>query len=150
VFIAQILVIPVTVLGALILLRPFIRRLFERMGKLELYSVELKFEEIGEPITAGPHPVGNPIVVDETGKRIVQALEEGLREKLEKLKIALETQQVRLLNQHYVNSLLQSRVSFWFSIGAGTFGFLIILGYNTSFLWDAFDCYPERRVRWGN
>jgi hypothetical protein len=121
--IAQILSIPITVLLAVLLLRPFLRQMFERISRVEVGP--LSIERIGlEP--SGP-PDSAVSQIQETHRRIAEGLAEGSKEKLEKLRLALETEQVNQLIQYHANSLAQSKISFWFSIAAATLGFVIVL-----------------------
>jgi hypothetical protein len=48
-------------------------------------------------------------------------------EKLEKLRMLLESEQINQLIQYHANSLAQSQISFNFSIGAASLGFLVII-----------------------
>ncbi|MDO9043193.1 MAG: hypothetical protein Q7U64_12800 [Desulfocapsaceae bacterium] len=122
--IAKLLVVPVTVVAVLLLLKPLVRTLADRMTKIELKGFEISpaisTQEPGESLPA-------PSFVTESRRRIAEGLKEDSREKLENLRVALETEQVNQLIQYHANSLAQSRISFWFSIGAGCVGFLVII-----------------------
>lgn len=116
--IAQILAIPVTVLVAILLLRPFFRELLARTTSVEFKP--LSFESIpGEAADEGSTR-GAPT-------SSVETLSVTSREKLEKLRLALESEQINQLIQYHANSLKQSKISFQFSIGAATFGFVVIV-----------------------
>jgi hypothetical protein len=66
-------------------------------------------------------------IVAEASKRIEEELASGSRDRLENLRVALETVQVNQLTQYHATSLAQSRFSFWFSIIAAALGFVVIL-----------------------
>lgn len=58
---------------------------------------------------------------------IEKDIEKESKEKLEKLRLALESEQVKQTVEYHAISMRQSRISFWFSIGAASVGFFIIL-----------------------
>ncbi|MCP3930938.1 MAG: hypothetical protein GY705_17775 [Bacteroidetes bacterium] len=119
--IAQILVIPITIIVLSFMFRPFLRELMNRATKIEFKSIDLHALDefkVGE---------GDEGIESIASRGIAEGLKEGSKEKLEKLRLALETQQVSQVIQYHQNSLAQSRISFWFSIGAGTLGFLVII-----------------------
>lgn len=121
--IAQILSIPLTVMLVLWLLRPFLRQLFERVSRVDVGSFGI--ERLGVEPPGGSE--GQAGQLQETHRQIAEGLAEGSKEKLEKLRLALETEQVNQLIQYHANSLAQSRISFWFSIAAATLGFVMVL-----------------------
>jgi hypothetical protein len=120
--IAKIAAIPLTVAIALLLLRPVFSLLLRRMTSIEIGPFEFDSGETEGSDVARPRTI-----VTEARKRIKENLSTGSKEKLENLRVALETEQVNQLIQYHANSLAQSRISFWFSIGAGTLGFIVIL-----------------------
>ena len=114
--VAQILAIPVTVLIAFLLLRPFLKEFMARSTAVEFESLTLELDHGDADRTKGRTlPVS------------AELLAESSREKLEKLRLALESEQINQLIQYHANSLAQSKISFKFSIGAATFGFFVIV-----------------------
>ena len=120
---AQILVIPLTIIALALIFRPFFRKITSGITKFEGVSLDLhaldefKTGEMGQ----------DEGIASLANRGIAEGLKDGSKEKLEKLRLALETQQVSQVIQYHQNSLAQSRISFWFSIGAGTMGFLVII-----------------------
>jgi hypothetical protein len=126
----DILVIPATIVIILLLFRRPLSRIFERLTRVEIKGLDLQSLE-----SAG---IQAPIEKD-TGRPDLTKITESPKEKLEKLRLVLESEQVNQVVQYHAQSLAQSRKSFWFSIGAATFGFLVIvLGVTTLF----FGVYP--------
>lgn len=120
----KILAVPVTIVGIVLILRPLLLRSFDRMTSVAMGEVELWPVTEGSAELTGDTPRS---IVAESRRRIVEGLAEESGEKLERLRIALESEQANQLIQYHVVSLVQSQVSFWFSIGAATFGFLVII-----------------------
>ncbi|MFD2097494.1 hypothetical protein ACFSJ3_15975 [Corallincola platygyrae] len=118
---AQIFIIPITIIVLSLLFRPFLRELISRATKFEVKSID--FHALDE-FKEGKEDEG---IASLASRGIEEGLKEGSKEKLEKLRLALETEQVSQVIQYHQNSLAQSRISFWFSIGAGTLGFLVII-----------------------
>ena len=119
--VAQIFVIPVTIIVLSLIFRPFLRELMGRATKFEIKP--MNFDALDE-FKEGAE---DESIATLASKGIAEGLKEDSKEKLEKLRLALETEQVSQLVQYHQNGLAQSRISFWFSIGAGTLGFLVII-----------------------
>ena len=115
--------VPVTVIIVLLLVRPFLRNLISRATRLEIGSFEI--ENISDTETKEGQSF-----LEQSRKTIAEGLKdesEESKDKLERLRLALETEQVNQLIQYHANSLAQSKISFWFSIGAALVGFLVIV-----------------------
>jgi hypothetical protein len=118
---AKLLIVPVTVLIVVIAFRPLLRDVISRATAIKVSRID--FSEIdgeaGSPsisdFGASDRPI-SPRDVAETSK-----------EKIEKLRLALEAEQVNQMIAYHANSLAQSKISFWFSIAAATLGFLVII-----------------------
>ncbi len=119
--VAQILTIPATIIILAFIFKPFLRELMNRATKIELKSIDL---HALDEFKTGKTDEG---IASIASRGIAEGLKEQSKEKLEKLRLALETEQVSQVIQYHQNSLAQSRISFWFSIGAGTLGFLVII-----------------------
>lgn len=140
---AQIFALPITVTIVILLLRPFIKSLIQRLTHDDVlgsgFTVELRgLQEVKEELEqlrsdsyangTIDEPSGDQAYTTFDSRRLIaESLAEGSKEKLERIRLALESEQVTQLIQYHVLSLAQSRISFWFSIGAGTLGFCVIL-----------------------
>jgi hypothetical protein len=111
---AQAFGIPIVIILVVIILKPSI---FKFLDRLTSVSVGPTLVSLGETFD-GAH---RDFRSDETRKLLSEPKEE-----IEKLRIFLETEQIKQLITYHQNGLYQSRVSFWFSIGSACFGFLII------------------------
>ncbi|NTU74392.1 hypothetical protein HGB07_09765 [Candidatus Roizmanbacteria bacterium] len=57
-----------------------------------------------------------PSSFEESGRADINKITDSSKEKLEKLRLLLESEQVNQIVQYHAQSLAQSRISFWFSI----------------------------------
>lgn len=122
----DVFVLPVTIIAILLVLRPALKRFFDAMRKVEFKGLDLKALE-----SAGFEASGT----ENGGRADLTRIAESSKEKLEKLRLVLESEQVHQVVQYHAQSLAQSRISFWFSIGAAAFGFLVIvIGVVTLFM----------------
>ena len=120
--VAKILIVPLTIIVLSLIFRLYLRELIGRASKIEIKSMD--FHALDEFKGEGAAEEG---IASIASRGIAEGLKEGSKEKLEKLRLALETEQVSQVIQYHQNSLAQSRINFWFSIGAGTLGFLVII-----------------------
>jgi hypothetical protein len=100
--------VPIALIAVVLILKPLIGKLIARTTALSLSGLEVSFNE--------------KLNSDE-----IKTLVEGPKEQLEKLRIYLETEQIKQLIGYHQNGVYQSKISFWFSIGAACVGFVIIL-----------------------
>ncbi len=120
----KIISLPLTVIFAIIILRPFIKDLLTSATKIEFKPIE--FESYG--LEPGEKDLGEGMMKTIGVSRVTsKGLAETSREKLEKLRLLLESEQINQLIQYHANSLSQSKISFGFSLGAATLGFVIII-----------------------
>ena len=131
--VASIVSIPFAILVAAFFLRRIFRESIVPAASLEYKPLSLEDLErrasSGEGgatyVGSGYGPVGGA-VGGPVPRNAAVDLEETPREKLEKLRLLLESEQINQLVQYHANSLAQSKSSFKFSLGAATFGFAII------------------------
>ncbi|HEX8650279.1 MAG TPA: hypothetical protein VF708_05530 [Pyrinomonadaceae bacterium] len=119
---AQIFVVPFTITVIFVLLRPYVKQMFERTAKSDAEPLSLEQIEEDEKIEISPKEFIKREILETPSN-----LSETTKEKLERLRLILEAQQIYQLIKYHKNSLGQSHISFWFSIGAATFGFIVIL-----------------------
>src|SRR5574341_1314072 len=100
----KILSLPLTVILAIILLRPFIKDLLTSATKIEFKPIE--FESYGLEPSEKEFGGGaeKPIGISQVTSK---GLAETSREKLEKLRLLLESEQINQLIQYHANSLSQ-------------------------------------------
>jgi hypothetical protein len=96
-----------------VILKPIISKLVDRATAITATSIDWGTS------------AGTPSV--ELKREEIQRLAEEPKEQLEKLRLFLETEQIKQLIGYHQNGVYQSKISFWFSIGAACFGFLIII-----------------------
>ncbi len=126
--IVQILVVPITITIAILLLRPFLRDLLRSFSKVEFKPISFELlSEVKNQVEETAQAETQSDLGAVTSRPSPRQLIETPRDKLEKLRLVLESEQINQLVQYHANSLAQSRISFWFSIGAATFGFLVIV-----------------------
>jgi len=109
--------IPIALIIVVLILKPLISRVVDRTTNFSMSGLSVKFNEDLDSI-------GPALQLD---REEIKTLVEGPKEQLEKLRIYLETEQIKQLIGYHQNGVYQSKISFWFSIGAACVGFAIIL-----------------------
>ncbi len=107
--------IPIVILLVIVILKPIISKFLERATAISVGPTYMSLD-------GASGPERTTLRIEETKKLLAEPKEE-----IEKLRLFLETEQIKQLITYHQNGLYQSRVSFWFSIGSACLGFLIIL-----------------------
>ena len=112
-------IIPVTIIIVVVVLTFAVKRWFRY-----LWRSESKSERITPRKYALDEQLGK--FFDFEPKEKEEIFKES-KERIEKLRLLLESEQINQLIQYHKNSLIQSHISFWFSIIAACFGFIVII-----------------------
>jgi Cyanobacterial TRADD-N associated 2-Transmembrane domain len=118
---AKLLIVPLTVSIVAFALRPLLRVVIDRATAVKFSRIDFTKIDDGEE---------TPSIADvgiSDRYLLPRNIEDTPKDKIEKLRLALETEQINQLIAYHANSLAQSKISFWFSLGAATLGFLVII-----------------------
>jgi hypothetical protein len=111
--------IPIALVIIVVILKPVFSQLISR-ATTPFEIKDFKWDEQTGSLNLGSSS-------DAPLMRVAKEVTARSKDEIEKLRIFLETEQIKQLIVYHHNGLSQSQISFWFSIGAASIGFLVIV-----------------------